>query len=127
MLLIPAPLFLFYRKQFAFDSFIIPDTKKISSRFFAKEKRCRNLLTPQYLSIFSLKISAHKGFFVQWTLLSLQFVQTVCTNSILFPFLHYPAAEDKTLPFEFQSPLSVLLLSAGIICTWKQIIVHCRA
>ena len=47
------------------DSFIIPDTKNFSSRFFAKEKRCRNLLTPQYLSIFSLKNSAHKGFFVQ--------------------------------------------------------------
>ena len=28
-----------------------------------QEKRCRNLLTPQYLSIFSLKISAHKGLF----------------------------------------------------------------
>mgnify|MGYP006927550474 FL=1 len=47
MLLIPAPHFLFYRKQFAFDSFIIPDTKNFSSRFFVKEKRCRNLLTPQ--------------------------------------------------------------------------------
>ena len=46
---------------------------------------------------------------------------------ILFSFLHCPAAEDKTLPFGFQSPLSVLLLSAGIICTWKQIIVHCHA
>ena len=42
------------------------------------------------------------------------------SNSILFPYLHSPAAEDKTLPFEFQSPLSILLLSAGIICTWKQ-------
>ena len=62
---VQAPRFLFYRKQFAFDSFIIPDTKNFSSRFFAKEKRCRNLLTPQYLSIFSLKNSAHKGFFVQ--------------------------------------------------------------
>ena len=47
MLLIPAPRFLFYRKQFAFDSFIIPDTKNFSSRFFVKEKRCRKLLTPQ--------------------------------------------------------------------------------
>ena len=94
---------------------------------FVKEKRCRKLLTPQYLSIFSLKISAHKGFWVQWILLNLQFVQTVCTNSILFRCLHSPAVEDRTLPFEFQSPLSVLLLSAGIICTWKQITVHCRA
>jgi hypothetical protein len=64
LLLIPAPRFLFYRKQFAFDSFIIPDTKNFSSRFFAKEKRCRNLLTPQYLSIFPLKITAYKGFFI---------------------------------------------------------------
>ena len=35
--------------------------------------------------------------------------------------VYCPAAEDKTLPFEFQSPLSVLLLSASIIYTWKQI------
>ncbi|RHJ62591.1 hypothetical protein, partial [[Ruminococcus] lactaris] len=41
--------FLFYRKQYAFDSFIIPDAKIFSSRFFAKEKRCRNLLTPLHL------------------------------------------------------------------------------
>ena len=43
------------RKQSAFDSFIIPDTKIFSSRFFAKEKRCRNLLTPLHSLILTLR------------------------------------------------------------------------
>ena len=98
----------------------------IVSVLFVRSQKSVLTDSPSIFQYFDWKISAHKGFFVQWSL-RLQFVQTVCTNSILLPFLHYPAVEDKTLPFEFQSPLSVLLLSAGIICTWKQIIVHCHA
>ena len=77
------------------------------------------MLTPRYLSIFSLKISAQKGFFVQWSL-RLQFVQTVCTirllphwgnnlsNSDLLP-MYMPTLEraaayarnDNSLPVQF--------------------------
>lgn len=56
----------------------------------------------------------------------LNFISNLFPVFILFSILHYPA-EDKTLPFGFQFPLSILLLSADIIYILKQITVHFRA
>ena len=91
-----SPHFLFYRKHSVFDSFIIPDTKNFSSRFFTKEKRCRNLLTPLHSLI-----------------LTLRFMQTVCTNSNL----HYSLSCISSSACAIICLYCSFTLSGASICT----------